>query len=251
MKTNDLVPDGLWGAIESLLPKEPPEPKGGRPRVPDRAALGGIIFVLRTGCPWRLLPRELGCGSGVTCWRRLRDWQDAGVWERLHTRLLNWLGDEAAIDWSRASAVKSAPSTTSSSTRTASPWRSDFRRPTPTIRPSYSHWSTPSRPSSARADGPVVRGSVRPSCTRTRRTTPPRSAVPCAPVTSPPRIARRGIDSSERLGRYRWVVERTLSWLLGFHRLGIRYERRADLLQGLLHLACALICLRFLAPTTA
>ena len=63
-----------------------------------------------------------------------------------------------------------------------------------------------------------------------------------------PRIARRGIDSSERLGRYRWVVERTLSWLLGCRRLGVRYERRADLLQGLLHLACSLICVGFLGP---
>ena len=59
-----LVPDTLWEAIEPLLPAEPPKPKGGRPRVPDRAALGGIIFVLRTGCPWRLFPKELGCGSG-------------------------------------------------------------------------------------------------------------------------------------------------------------------------------------------
>ena len=66
-----------------------------------------------------------------------------------------------------------------------------------------------------------------------------------------PRIARRGIDSSKRLGRYRWVVERTLSWLLGFRRLGVRDERRAKVLQGLLHLACALICLKFLAPTAA
>ncbi len=63
-----------------------------------------------------------------------------------------------------------------------------------------------------------------------------------------PRLARRGIDSSERLGRYRWVVERTLSWLLGYRRLGVRYERRANLLQGLLHLACALMCLGFLDP---
>jgi IS5 family transposase len=63
-----------------------------------------------------------------------------------------------------------------------------------------------------------------------------------------PRIARRGIDSSERLGRHRWVVERSFAWLLGYRRLGLRYERRADLLQGLLHLASALICLRFLAP---
>ena len=63
-----------------------------------------------------------------------------------------------------------------------------------------------------------------------------------------PRIAWRGIDSSERLGRHRWVVERTLAWLLGCRRLGVRYERRADLLQGLLHLACALVCVRFLGP---
>jgi transposase len=63
-----------------------------------------------------------------------------------------------------------------------------------------------------------------------------------------PRIARRGIDSSERLGRHRWVVERTLAWLLGCRRLGVRYERRADLLQGLLHLACGLVCVRFLGP---
>jgi transposase len=101
--TEPLVPDDLWEAVEPLLPPAGPSPKGGRPRVADRAALGGILFVLRTGTPWRLLPRELGCGSGPTCWRRLRDWQAAGVWERLHATLLNWLGDGAAIDWSRAS----------------------------------------------------------------------------------------------------------------------------------------------------
>jgi len=63
-----------------------------------------------------------------------------------------------------------------------------------------------------------------------------------------PRIARRGIESSERLGRHRWVVERSFAWLLGCRRLGVRYERRADLLKGLLHLACTLVCLRFLPP---
>src|SRR5919205_1099914 len=98
-----LVPDDLWEAIEPLLPREPPKPKGGRLRVPDRAALGGIIFVLRTGTPWRLLPQQLGCGSGPTCWRRLRDWQAAGVWEALRRQILNWLGEERAIDQSRAS----------------------------------------------------------------------------------------------------------------------------------------------------
>ncbi len=63
-----------------------------------------------------------------------------------------------------------------------------------------------------------------------------------------PRIARKGVESSERLGRYRWIVERSLAWLLGFRRLGVLYERRTEILAGLLHLACSLICLRFLSP---
>lgn len=70
--------------------------------MPDRACLTGIIFVLKTGLPWEYLPQELGCGSGMTCWRRLRDWQAAGVWERLHQKLLDRLGDADRIDWSRA-----------------------------------------------------------------------------------------------------------------------------------------------------
>jgi len=102
-----LVPDELWEIVEPLLPARRPNPNGGRPRVPDRACLTGIIFVLKTGIPWELLPQEMGCGSGMTCWRRLRDWQAAGVWERLHQELLNRLGDADQIDWSRA-AVDSA-----------------------------------------------------------------------------------------------------------------------------------------------
>lgn len=98
-----LVPDELWAIVEPLLPPEPPKPKGGRPRVPDRAALTGIVFVLRSGIPWELLPQEMGCGSGVTCWRRMRDWQDAGVWDRLHQTLLDRLGEAGRIDWERAS----------------------------------------------------------------------------------------------------------------------------------------------------
>src|SRR2546429_4083769 len=78
-----LVSDELWEAIEPLLPVEPPKPQGGRPRVPDRATLTGIVFVLRSGIPWELLPQEMGCGSGVTCWRRLRDWQAARGWGRV------------------------------------------------------------------------------------------------------------------------------------------------------------------------
>jgi transposase len=98
-----LVSDELWAIVQPLLPPERPKPGGGRPRVSDRAALAGIIFVLRTGCPWEWLPRELGCATGITCWRRLRDWQRAGVWHRLHTVLLERLDAADKLDWSRAS----------------------------------------------------------------------------------------------------------------------------------------------------
>jgi transposase len=98
-----LVSDELWAVVAPLLPPEPPKPKGGRPRVPDRACLTGIIFVLKSGIPWEMLPQELGCGSGMTCWRRLRDWHDAGVWERLHQALLDRLGEADQLDWSRTS----------------------------------------------------------------------------------------------------------------------------------------------------
>jgi transposase len=97
------VNDALWDVIAPLLPPEPPKPDGGRPRIPDRQALGGILLVLRTGMGWQELTTEMGFGSGSTCWRRLRDWQDAGVWERLHRTLLDRLGDADKIDWSRVS----------------------------------------------------------------------------------------------------------------------------------------------------
>jgi transposase len=97
------VSDELWELIEPLLPPEPPKPKGGRPRIDDRAALTGIVFVLKSGIPWEMLPQEMGCGSGSPCWRRLRDWQEAGVWEELHRVLLDRLGEAERIDWERAS----------------------------------------------------------------------------------------------------------------------------------------------------
>jgi transposase len=97
-----LLPERLWKEIRPLLPPEPPKPKGGRPRVPDRACLTGIVYVLRTGMPWRFVPQELGCGSGVTCWRRLRAWTRAGVWPKIHRKLLRLLGRRGRIDASLA-----------------------------------------------------------------------------------------------------------------------------------------------------
>ena len=101
--SKELVSDELWEIIEPLLPSEPTKPKGGRPRVEDRAALTGIVFVLKSGILWEMLPKEMGCGSGSTCWRRLRDWQEAGVWEELHRVLLDRRGEADQIDRERAS----------------------------------------------------------------------------------------------------------------------------------------------------
>lgn len=98
-----LVSDELWAVIEPLLPVEAEKSKGGRPRLSNRAVLSGILFVLSTGIPWEMLPAEMGCGSGMTCWRRLRDWHTAGVWDQLHRVLLERLAQADQLDWSRAS----------------------------------------------------------------------------------------------------------------------------------------------------
>src|SRR5437588_4375705 len=105
-----LVDDELWSVIEPLLPA----PRARRFRFPgrkpldNRCALTGIVFVLKTGIGWEDLPQEMGCGSGMTCWRRLRDWQAAGVWQRLHEVLLARLRNSEQIDWSRAVVDSSA-----------------------------------------------------------------------------------------------------------------------------------------------
>jgi transposase len=99
-----LIDDELWARIEPLLPKRRPRNRryAGRTPIPDRAVLTGILFVLRSGIPWNMLPREMGCGSGTTCWRRLVRWQRAGVWKRLHTALLTELRRRGELDLDRA-----------------------------------------------------------------------------------------------------------------------------------------------------
>jgi transposase len=98
-----IVPDGLWQRIEPLLPKPERNPRHpGRKRIPDRQVLCGILFVLHTGIQWEFLPQELGFGSGMTCWRRLAEWNRAGVWQRLHELLLTELQAAGKLDWSRA-----------------------------------------------------------------------------------------------------------------------------------------------------
>jgi transposase len=105
-----LIDDELWTLIEPLLPapKRRRKKYPGRLPIKNRAAFTGIVFVLRTGIPWNMLPLEMGCGSGSSCWRRLKAWQRAGVWDRLHQVLLSKLREADRIDFSRAIADSSS-----------------------------------------------------------------------------------------------------------------------------------------------
>src|SRR5262245_59284447 len=97
-----LLDEDLWSVIARRLPSRDGPPRPGRPPTPDRLPMTGIIFVLRTGIPWEDVPQELGC-SGMTCWKRLRDWHRVGVWRAVHQELLERLQAAGVIDWSRAS----------------------------------------------------------------------------------------------------------------------------------------------------
>ena len=144
-----LVTDDLWSVIEPFIPKHNPSPKGGQPPTPDRVCLRGILFVLKTGIPWEDFPQEMGC-CGMTLWNRLRDWQEAGVWKKIHELLLAKLRGADEIDFSRAVVdsasvravhggkkqdpapwigVRTAPSTTWSPMRAVSRWH--VRSPQP------------------------------------------------------------------------------------------------------------------------
>ena len=146
MMARYLLTDEQWAVVEPFIPALPKRRfrYPGRIPISNRRALTGILFVLKTGIPWEDLPQEMGCGCGMSCWRRLRDWNDAGVWEVIHRVLLDLLNQADQIDWSRAiidsSSVRAvfggtkparirpigarpARSTTSSRTATASRWR--------------------------------------------------------------------------------------------------------------------------------
>jgi transposase len=117
-----LLPDDLWAEIAPLMPA-----RKARPAVEarDRDALVGILFVLYTAIPWERLPFEVAGCSGMTCWRRLRAWQDAGLWDEIHRHMLDRLNRAGQIDWSRASvstntAIASSAASIASNTFVAS-----------------------------------------------------------------------------------------------------------------------------------
>ncbi len=95
------VPDALWRRIAPFLPPEPPKPKGGRPRVPDRVVLAGIHYRLRTGCQWKALPPQFSSGS--TCHLRFHQWCQAGVFQRVFAELVRFYDRKRTIQWRWAS----------------------------------------------------------------------------------------------------------------------------------------------------
>nr|WP_246351255.1 IS5 family transposase [Deinobacterium chartae] len=239
----------------------PPEaPKGGRPRIPDRDTLEGILYVLKTGTPWEHLPLELGYGSGMTCWRRLRDWHEAGVFTRLHQVLLDRMNEAEQPDWSRASldstTVPAARGGSQTGLNPTDRGRPDSERQvivdgrgTPLavlISPANHHDSMLFEPLPDAV--PLVRNGrwghprKRPEKVYADKAYDiPRCRRACVQRRIKVRIARRGVESSERLGRKRWVVERTLSWFSRFRRLRGRYEVRAGIHLAFTQLACCLI----------
>ncbi|MFL1897618.1 IS5 family transposase [Streptomyces tauricus] len=253
-----IVSDELWSLIEPLLPEPLPKQVEGRPRVPDRQALCGILFVLHTGIQWEYLPQELGFGSGMTCWRRLAAWNEAGVWDQLHQLLLNKLRSKNQLDWSRA-VIDSSHVRAARRGPKAGPARS-------TARPGSKHHII--------TDGQGIPLAV--SLTGGNRNDvtqllPLLDKIPAvAGVVGRPRrrpdmlfadrgydhdkyrrllwqrgirpvIAERGQPHGTGLGTFRWVVERTISWLHGFRRLRIRWERRDAIHEAFLGLAVCLI----------
>ncbi|MFD8222191.1 IS5 family transposase [Streptomyces sp. NPDC059697] len=258
-----IVSDELWARIEPLVPVVPRRvDHPGRKRLDDRKVLSGILFVLYTGIPWEFLPQELGFGSGMTCWRRLRDWNDAGVWQRLHESLLAELNAAGALDWSRAvidgshvRAMKGGPPTGPSPVdraRTGSKHhliteahgiplaasltggnRNDVTQLIPLIQavpPVRGRRGRPRRrPKKLYADRGYDHDKYRKQV----------RAVGITPV-----IARRGTEHGSGLGVHRWVVEQSFALLHWFRRLRIRWEIRDDIHEAFLSLACSIICWR-------
>ncbi len=256
-----LLTDELWDRIEPLIPKRTsPTEKGGRPPVNDRAALTGILFVLKTGIPWEDLPREMNCGSGMTCWRRLRDWQAEGVWDQLHQTLLAELNAAEEIDWSRAIVDSGSVRAVGGGEETG---------PNPTDRRKLGtkhHVVTDGNgvPLEVQLSGanehdinrllplivniPSVRGKPgrprsRPDAVYADRaydSQPARDILRWLGIK--PFLAKRGEEHGSGLGKYRWVVERTIGWFHHFRRLRVRYDRRDDIHYAFFKLAACLIC---------
>jgi len=259
-----LVPDELWRLIKPLLPPPPRPWWGGRARtIPDRTAFAAIVFMACTSTPWCLLPaQELGCGSPATAWRRLQEWAKAGAFEQLHSEILDRLGLADRLDWSRAS-VDSASLRAKRGGDHVGANPVDRGKPGSKIHLVYDAGGLPLVAAVTAAGVPDVTmlaplvDDIPPVRTpsRRRRTRPGKLDADKGYDSKDnrrylrrrriaARIARRGIESSTRLGRHRWRVERPLSWLSCYRRLAIRCDRDSERFFAFVLLACALTCFK-------
>lgn len=261
-----LLPDDLWAKIEPLLP--PPKPRRfrfpGRKPVDNRKALTGILFVLKTGIPWEDLPQEMGCGSGMTGWRRLQEWHQAGVWDRVVELLLARLQHAERIDWSRA-AVDASLTRAFGGVEGSGPNPTDRGRPgvkhhvivdghgiplvvdrTPANLPDVKHLRTllASLPAVAGKPGRPRQRPDRLYGDRGYDSDPERQGVRGCGIQ--PILARRNTPHGSGLGVYRWVVERTLAWLHGFRKLRFVTEKTEAMQYAFLNLAHVVILWRIL-----
>lgn len=263
-----LVSDELWEVIQPLLP--PPKPRRfrypGRKPLDDRKALTGILFVLKTGIPWELLPAEMGCGCGMTCWRRLEAWQQAGVWFKLVQILLERLDDAGLIDWSRA-AVDSSFARAFGGVEGSGPNPTDRGRPGVKQHVMVDGQGIPLAGDVSAANVPEVKellplaDSVGPLDEGGEPKQRPEKMYGDRAYDSEPHreeLRRRGIDPElarrytehgSGLGKYRWVVERFFSWLHGFRKLRFVTEKDPEMQLAFFNLGLALICFRFLEPS--
>jgi putative transposase len=256
------IPDALWDQVEPLLPSQPAGPRRGRPPIPDRTVLSGIVYRLRTGSQWKALPAQFSSGS--TCHARFQAWSEAGIFRRLFAKVVSFYDQVLGVEWAWASldsAIVKAPK------------GGDSTGPNPTDRGKSGvkrHILTDGRgvPLAAeitaanvhdkRAAIPTVDAIVMRAARGPRRPAnlcldkgydfdDVEREIRSRGIT--PHIRRRGEQARGcRRGRARrWVVERTNAWHNRFRALLIRWERRGANYLALLHLACAMIALR---PTT-
>ncbi|MFB7031978.1 MULTISPECIES: IS5 family transposase [unclassified Streptomyces] len=258
-----LVPDELWELFQRVVPEAPSRPQGGgRRRHGDREVLAAIVFVATSGCTWQQLPAASFGPSGATAHRRFAEWSRARVWAKLHRVVLDEFGVRGELDWTRCAI---------DSVNMRAMKKGDLTGPNPVERGKYGpkvHLITERSglPLSIGISGanlhdsqalePLVRGIPPIRSRRGRRRRKPAKLHADKGYDYPSlrkwlrergikhRIARRGIEPSNRLGRHRWVIERTVSWLAGYRRLHRRYERKACHFLAFAGIASALICYR-------
>ncbi|ODA89622.1 transposase [Leifsonia xyli subsp. xyli] len=270
------IKDTLWERLESLIPSRPPAVNGrtGQPRVPDRKVFAGIVFVLLTGIPWRKLPSELGYGSGITCWRRLREWSEAGVWDALRRILLDELGHakrsagkpqpNASLNYSPANrrvatttGIRPGPNPTDRgklgtkyhvlTDRNGIPLHVEIsganRHDSMLVQPVLDNITAIKGVGRGRPRRrPVIFHADKAYDNRRVRRYLRRRGIKT-------RIARIGVNSKQRLGKHRWVVEHTMAWVLDFRKLATSYDRTAPTITTLVALAVAITSARKLTKT--